>query len=63
MFFLGCAIHDANNGLRCALLGYIGDPAMLKAMYIIVASIRQSYDLVIACLGQWLPAVVVVGYV
>lgn len=50
----GCALHDAHNGLKWAMHGHFQDTDLLSDVYIVVASVRNSYGLLCDHLGRWL---------
>jgi len=51
--FNACALHDAQNAFRWSLKPLFDDVDLLKAVYLGVASVRNSSDLVAAFLGEW----------
>ena len=52
----GCALHDCHNALKWALHSHFQDTSLMEDIYIVVASVRNSYDLVYSRLGKWLDA-------
>ena len=50
----GCAAHDGHNSLKRALHEHFGDASLLKDCHIIVASLRNVFDLILKHLPAWL---------
>ena len=53
-----CALHDGHNALKWALHMYFKDPQLLKDIYIIFRSLRESYDLIVDHVHPWLLKIV-----
>ena len=50
----GCALHDAHNSLKWAMHVHFQDTDLLQDVFIVVASVRNSYGLLCDHLGRWL---------
>jgi hypothetical protein len=50
----GCSAHDFTNALRWSNLQFFGSRQLMRAMWIIVESLRSSLDQLIAVLPRWL---------
>ena len=53
VLWVGCAIHDCANSVKRSLHMEYSDPALMKNLYIVIASVRHSYDLVLRYIGTW----------
>jgi len=49
-----CASHDAHNALKWSLHSCFKEPNMLKDMYVGIASLRNSYGMLVQYMGEWL---------
>ena len=54
----GCSLHDAHNALKWGLCFEALGPDVLKNVWVVFASLRNSFDLILQHLPQWLPVVV-----
>ena len=50
----GCALHDAHNSLKWAMHVHFQDTDLLQDVFIVAASVRNSYGLLCDRLGRWL---------
>jgi hypothetical protein len=50
----GCALHDSHNALKWALHQQFCNPDLMKGLYIVVESVRNSYGQLLSYLGNWL---------
>jgi hypothetical protein len=50
----GCALHDSHNALKWALHQQFCNPDLMKGLYIVVESIRNSYGQLLSYLGNWI---------
>eukprot|EP00969_Alexandrium_andersonii_P295047 13041588-Alexandrium_andersonii.AAC.1 len=57
----GCAMHDAHNSLTWAMRFYIQNTELMSDIYIVVASIRDSFVLLLDHLGGWIQSRVVLA--
>lgn len=53
-----CGLHDGHNALKWSMHAYFNDPQLLKDIYIIFRSLRESFDLICQHLCPWLVRVV-----
>ena len=51
---VACFAHHGHNALRWALVGYIDDPETTRSAWIVLASLRNSFDLLVTYLPMWL---------
>lgn len=49
-----CAAHDAHNAFKWAMMETMSDPLLLRDIYIAMASIRNSWDLIQTYLLEWI---------
>ena len=49
----GCACHDGHNSLKWALHAHFENLSLLKDCHIIIASLRNAYDLIMKHLPAW----------
>ena len=49
-----CGNHDAHNSLKWALHERMTDDAFLTDVHIVIESLRNSYDLLVVHLGNWI---------
>ena len=54
----GCSLHDTHNSLKWGLNFEALGPDVLQNVWIVFASLRNSFDLILQHLPQWLPVVV-----
>ena len=52
--FTGCALHDAHNSLKWSLHGHFRDAELMKDVFITIAPLRNSFDLILPFLPAWL---------
>ena len=50
----GCALHDCHNSLKWSLNWEGLGPEVLKHIWVMFASVRNSFDYVVKHLGEWL---------
>ena len=51
-----CGLHDCHNSLKWSLHSHFTDASLMEDVYIVVASVRNSYGLVHSYLGKYLDA-------
>jgi len=51
-----CGLHDCHNSLKWSLHSYFSDASLMEDVYIVVASVRNSYGLIHSYLGKYLDA-------
>lgn len=54
---VGCILHDTHNSLRWGVFDYSSNKDCMRAFFITLESLRNSYDLLMAQLPRWLPKV------
>ena len=50
----GCFAHDAHNAFKWSVIAYISDRDTMKAAWVCMESLRESYDLLVLQLPTWL---------
>ena len=50
----GCALHDAHNALKWGLHQQFVNADLMKGLYIVIESLRNSYGQVLSYLGDWI---------
>ena len=50
----GCFAHDCGNALRWSVLSFLADPQVMRATWIVLESLRNSYDLLVEALPTWI---------
>ena len=53
-----CANHDTHNGLKWAMMSWMGDASLMKTVFIVVESIRNGFSLLEDEVGRWVVRVV-----
>ena len=48
-----CSCHDIHNSFKWGMPHYFGDTDLVRDCFIGVAAVRNSFDIVLACIGQW----------
>lgn len=48
-----CAAHDAQSAFRWGLQAWLGDKDLLRDAYVSIESLRNSMDLIIGHIGEW----------
>ena len=50
----GCALHDSHNALKWALHQQFCNAELMKGLYVVIESLRNSYGQLMAQLGKWI---------
>ncbi len=53
-----CCNHDCHNAFRWGFDRHLSKPDLAKHLFLVVESVRNAYDLIIAYLSQWLVGVI-----
>ena len=56
--FTGCACHDVHNSLKWSMWSFFHSDQVLKDMFVVIASLRNSYSMLYDHLGIWLGHIV-----
>ena len=51
--FTPCALHDAQNAFKWCMKAFFGDVDIMKAIFIGVCSVRNSMDVIITYIAEW----------
>lgn len=50
----GCGLHDCHNGLKWGMHTHFNDPSLMKDIYIVIESLRNSHNLIQRHLRAWI---------
>lgn len=53
----GCMAHDLHNSLRWSVMSFLGDAAVMRSCWIVMESLRNSFDLLVLAMPVWLSSV------
>ena len=48
-----CALHDVQNAFKWGLPGFFADTELVRDCFIGIASVRNSFDLILKYIGEW----------
>ena len=51
--FTACALHDSQNSFKWCMKDLFGDSELMKSIFIGVASVRNSMDVIITYIAEW----------
>ena len=55
----GCFAHDAHNSLKWSVISFLGDREMMRDLWVVLESLRSSYDDLVRAFGPWVLEVLV----